>query len=43
MFNSEYSNIFQLVRHKDAEMTELKKQMELEQVANRAQKEAAEK
>lgn len=42
MFNAEYANIFQLVRHKDAEVLELRKQMELEQASSKAQREVAE-
>lgn len=42
MFNSEYDKIFQLVRHKDKEVAEVRRQAELEQAAARAQKEAAE-
>lgn len=42
MFNSEYDKLFQLIRHKDKEVAEVRKQAELEQSSAKAQKEAAE-
>jgi hypothetical protein len=41
MFNSEYDKIFQLVRHKHAEVAEVRRQAELEHAAAKAQREAA--
>ncbi len=42
MFNSEYDKLFQLVRHKDREVAEVRKQAEMEQATAKAQREAAE-
>jgi DhnA family fructose-bisphosphate aldolase class Ia len=42
MFNSEYDKLFQLVRHKDKEVAEVRKQAELEQATAKAQRNAAE-
>jgi hypothetical protein len=42
MFNAEYEKMFQLVKHKDREVAEVRKQAELEQAAIKAQRDAAE-
>ena len=43
MWNSQQSKIFELVRDKDQEVVELKRQLELEQHLIKAQKEATER
>jgi len=42
MFNAEYDKLFQLLKHKDVEVAELRKQTELELAASKAQRDNAE-